>query len=251
MNKYRHAILLLLGAMFAIGQQCVFAQSDFATQPKDMLNAFDQQNNHNESHQFRSGWKSDYKSEDFNYDRVTAMPNAPEDLDYDDYESEQLRNTNSPSSSFEGIGTLLMILGYIVLAVVIGFVIYAFMQNGGIRSKGLGGKASEYEVLEEDLNFEEADYITLAKRAKADGLLKLAIRYYFLAYLQQLNHDKYIEFHIDKTNLDYKYEIADVHLRNDFTTLSRVFDYCWYGEHNLSNEQFSNAEQLFMQKIQK
>jgi hypothetical protein len=127
-------------------------------------------------------------------------------------------------------------------------VIYSLVSDGGISRKGKKQKGM-YEIVDETLNFSEIDYFTLIRQAEQAGEYKLAIRYYFLAYLQRLNREKTIEFHPDKTNREYRYEIESSDIRNEFEILSRIFDYCWYGDHDLTDEQFKQAALNFKNKL--
>ena len=75
------------------------------------------------------------------------------------------------------------------------------------------------------------------------------MRFYFLAYLKQLHQGEHIDFHKDKSNRDYRYEINDTTIRSEFDVLSRVFDYCWYGEFEIGTEQFGRVEILFSKHL--
>jgi hypothetical protein len=191
------------------------------------------------SRTFKPNLKSRYSSEEFDYTEVVR--------------EEKIREIEIPQQNFrnlELIGKILKILGIIILIIVVAFVIRAFVLEGGVSRRGKKIKGL-YEVVDEELDFEEVDYLKLAKNAESSGEFKLAVRYYFLAYLQQLNRTKIIDFHPDKTNREYRYEIENIDTKSDFDLLCRVFDYCWYGDHDLNAEQFKNAKQIFAKFLDK
>lgn len=216
-------------------------EDDYIDQtPIDVLQFFEEGQSENQTHQFRNGWSDAYQGNEFDYNRVSP-----------DNEKDFVTPEPVDVGFFKTIGFILKILGYLAIFVIVALVIRSFAQNGGIISSRAKSKKSQYEILEENLVFDEANYFSMSQKAKTDGLFPLAVRYYFLAYLQQLHKEKIIDYHLDKSNLDYRYEIDDLQIRSDFSTLSRVFDYCWYSEQDLSKEQFNSAEQLFLQIMKK
>ena len=184
---------------------------------------------------FKSDLKSRYKSKDFDY-------------------TEKAKNGNGfrPNENILGFfAWLLKWGGLTVLLVIIILVIRALVLDGGGFWRAANKSKGLYEIVDETIDFENVDYFSLASNASKNGEFKLAIRYYFLAYLQKLNKDNIIDFHTDKTNREYRYEIEDRAVRNDFDTLCRIFDYCWYGDRDLTADQFKNAESNFMSRLDK
>jgi hypothetical protein len=225
---------------YSVDDEYLLEDGYYDRTPIDVFQYFEEGQTVTQTHQFRNRWKDDYQGAEFDYNRITRIEKK------DDYVKEPI-----DIGFFETFGLILKILGYLAIVAILVLVFRAFIQNGGVISSKAISKKSDYEILEENLVFVEADYLGLAQKAKSEGLYSLAVRYYFLAYLQLLNKEKIIDYHIDKTNLDYRYEINVIQIRNEFSTLSRVFDYCWYSEQDLSEEQFRSAEQLFLQKLKK
>ena len=74
---------------------------------------------------------------------------------------------------------------------------------------------------------------------------RLAVRFYYLLLLQKLAQKDIIDWQVQKTNADYVYEIKNEVLRTDFTRLTRIYDFIWYGNFEVSQNAFSKAEQEF------
>ena len=74
---------------------------------------------------------------------------------------------------------------------------------------------------------------------------RLAVRFYYLFLLQKLAQKDIIDWQVQKTNADYVYEIKNEVLRTDFTRLTRIYDFIWYGNFEVSQNAFSKAEQEF------
>lgn len=96
---------------------------------------------------------------------------------------------------------------------------------------------------EEDL--QEVDIDTLLKQALEDNNFRLAIRYYYLATLKGLSNNNVIEYHLDKTNSEYLFEIKDSNIRSQFSYLSYVYSYVWYGEFPIDEKSFKVAQNKY------
>jgi hypothetical protein len=97
--------------------------------------------------------------------------------------------------------------------------------------------------VEEKLHL--ANFKDLISSAKSKSDYRLSVRFYYLWLLRKLSEKKYIVWDINKTNMDYLYELKDKQLRERFNQHCYVYDYVWYGEFELSAEEFSRVEQSF------
>lgn len=194
---------------------------------------------------FRKSWRSDYKDKVFDYSQKkktkreevsTNLPNAPNPIFLDLYKL---------------IAVIAKIIGYALIVLVVFLVVRAVFTDSGISISGFGTKKRDYEILDNDSEKIEEDWFLKAQESKKRQDYKMAIRYYFLAYLKQLHIEKHIEFHKDKSNREYRYEIADQNVQYEFELLSRVFDYCWYGDFAVDEPQFSRAEELFFKHLKR
>lgn len=187
------------------------------------------------SRAFRKDWKADYSDERFDYSHIKTTKKEITRSDW--------------SGFYEFMAILAKIIGYGILLFILFLVIRALLTDSGFT---LNFKKSQKPSVvlsnKKEINIDE-DWHALALNAKNKGDLKLAVRYYFMAYLKQLNRAEHIVFHPDKSNRDYRYEIGDGVLRNDFDVLSRVFDYCWYGDFEIDQEQFERVEKLFLNHL--
>lgn len=135
----------------------------------------------------------------------------------------------------------------IVSAVII--IVFAIMKLTGVDKNGLFGRSSgspgKYSLLQDDINlisFEDA-----IEKAINDGNYRLATRLHYLQALKNLSDNGYIDWRINKTNTDYLREITGKPFRDMFGTLTFNFEYSWYGERQLSKEQFLEIRKKFQQ----
>ena len=99
-------------------------------------------------------------------------------------------------------------------------------------------------------NIEGLDIDALIEEAIQKQNYRLAVRWCFLKSLQWLNKQNKITWQPAKTNVDYQQELKDKTLKADFTSLSYVFEYVWYGETNCDEKlcaDYKNKVEKFIQ----
>lgn len=191
-------------------------------------------------------YKNDYRSDKYDYTEKIKEPEP---------EKEPVEE-RSPSSFSFNFGTLAKIIFYAFLALAGILVIYLIVkgiQDMGFAKNGKTVTPTSSDIGEKDLDPEEVldsdNLHSLIARAKQEGNYTLAVRYYFLLYLEQLEQNKHITYHRDKTNQDYVAELKDDKLVADFVKLSYPFEYVWYGKKPLTAQTFETLEKIFQSKL--
>jgi hypothetical protein len=103
------------------------------------------------------------------------------------------------------------------------------------------------DITEEDIR--QMNFGQMIEETKKENNYRLAIRYYYLWLLKRLANREIIDWHWEKTNGDYLYEIKDNNLRKDFEYLSYVYEYSWYGDFPIDEAAFSKAEKAFQKTL--
>jgi hypothetical protein len=62
-----------------------------------------------------------------------------------------------------------------------------------------------------------------------------------------LNEKGFIKYELEKTNWTYVYELSQTDLNDDFVELTKYFDYIWYGEFALNEENYQMLKSKFIQ----
>lgn len=101
------------------------------------------------------------------------------------------------------------------------------------------------KLVYEDEDIHETDIEGLLQKAIIDKEYRLAVRYYYLSVLKELSHKKLIEYHKDKTNSEYLFEIEDQTTRTKFSYLSYVYSYIWYGDFPIDEANFKLAQEKY------
>lgn len=142
--------------------------------------------------------------------------------------------------SLFGNSTLSRILVWLIIISAFTFVVYKlFVGNNSVlsaRKKKLeaGEQTGENEAIEAN-NWEE-----LMQQASRNNDARLAVRYSYMWLLQMLQQKNLIQYSADKTNYEYYRELAETSYRQPFKSLSRQYEYTWYGKYELSQTAYND-----------
>ncbi|MCL7764589.1 hypothetical protein MPF19_14290 [Polaribacter sp. Z014] len=167
----------------------------------------------------------------------------------EDVEEEEEKKPTSPTSAAI-IGAIIYFISHIfpfILGAIIIFIILKTIL--GADSNFWNFKKSKKKVAEkliyEDEDIHETDIEGLLQKAILSKEYRLAIRYYYLSVLKILSNKKLIDYHKDKTNSEYLFEIEDTTTRTNFSYLSYVYSYVWYGDFPIDETNFKLAESKY------
>lgn len=107
-----------------------------------------------------------------------------------------------------------------------------------------------YDTALEDIH--AVDFGAALAEAEASGNFRLAVRLGYLQILRHLAEQQLIAWQPEKTNHDYLRELGGTRWAPDFATLTRQFEYVWYGELPLASEAYPalrENRQQFLQQL--
>lgn len=181
------------------------------------------------------------ENEDFQYDRYKEPPRSIWDRFWSWvwYKIDQLMSTKP------GKITVWTVIILLAVAAIVFFV----MKVMGMNKAGLFARESDsaiqYNLSSDDINqisFEQA-----IEQAILQGNFRLALRLLYLQSLKKLSDKGYIDWQINKTNSDYIFEVLNKPWHPLFKSLTRKFEYTWYGEMNIGKDDFENLQLQFQQ----
>lgn len=125
------------------------------------------------------------------------------------------------------------------LIAVILYAVYKILVGDGISIFGRTSKvlAEDTHALVEDIN--DTNWEKLLEKAAKEGDLRLSVRYSYMLLLRLLQDSDLIQYREDKTNFQYVSELADTQYKQPFRTLSRQYEYTWYGEYPISQDSYN------------
>ncbi|GAA0539811.1 DUF4129 domain-containing protein [Chitinophaga japonensis] len=168
------------------------------------------------------------------------------------YDLEQKENK---APSWLGVA-LLAILGflqsiriviYIVLVTGLVLLLVFFLRQQGYRFSRKPVETDAAGNMEEDPGV--GGYEKQVQEAIAAGQFRLAVRYLYLQALRQLAERQLITLTRDKTNADYLRVLLQTPWHRPFASLTRDYEYIWYGEVDVNAAQFSRIHGQFRQFI--
>lgn len=152
-----------------------------------------------------------------------------------------------PNSSFNYNEEFFYFLGILGLAVLI-YIFYKliYSRDSFFRKDN---KEPETECVQNlgyvEKNLMNTDLKPYLVDSIKDRNYTLAIRYMQLLNIQKLAHAHVIKWKYSKTNNDFANEISDSVLKNEFIKCTRVFEYVWFGDFNLTAADFERYQQDF------
>lgn len=94
-------------------------------------------------------------------------------------------------------------------------------------------------------HIESVDLDSLMEEAIKNKNYRLAVRYQFLKILKQLSQKNIIEWHFEKTNVDYEREIDEAGLQQEFKKASYLYENIWYGEQPIDENGYNRTNLRF------
>lgn len=145
------------------------------------------------------------------------------------------------------------IIKYVLIAAVIAIVVFVAIKLIGLNYNILTGKSKPVEVpFEENLeNIHEIDFDEQLNAALLSNNYRLVVRLLYLKTLKQLTDKQLINWQPEKTNQAYVLELASQPYQQEFKSLTKQFEYIWYGEFYIDKNTFEPIHQSFQAFNQK
>ena len=140
----------------------------------------------------------------------------------------------------------LKIFFWILALIFIVFTGYKVLFKNGIFS---AKKNKVFEENREDYSSDLDDiskYEVLIAEAEKRYDYNLAIRYSFLKTLKILSERGFISFVADKTNQEYLYEMKSNNYFEEFQSLTRNYEYLWYGKFLIDEKSYQLLKEKFI-----
>ncbi|WP_286969244.1 DUF4129 domain-containing protein [Flavobacterium sp. UBA4854] len=203
-----------------------------------------------EAKHFEKDFKTKYTDKEFVYEYK-----APEKNWWDNFKNWLARqifnlfNFSSVKTSFDFISFLFRIIAVLVVVVLIYFIAKALIKKEGRWIFGKNANKGTLFYSDAEKNIHLLDFEKLIKESVETGERRIAVRYYYLWLLKVMAQHHYIEWDIEKTNSDYLYELHNPTHKEEFTYLSYLYNYIWYGEFEIDDATFRKTENRFKKAL--
>ncbi|AXY78276.1 DUF4129 domain-containing protein [Paraflavitalea soli] len=133
---------------------------------------------------------------------------------------------------------------YIILGVIFVLIIYRIIVVNNLFMTAASRRRKE-GVQELENEIDDNDFDGKIQAAIQERDFRAAIRFMYLKSLRSLNDKGWIRYHAQGTNYEYISQVHPYGVGNEFRFLTHVYEYVWYGEFALSEEQFNRVHQNF------
>lgn len=181
-------------------------------------------------------------------DDVVTLKNKRRDLWYADSSFTQApgsgnkkvskvqKRTANPELLKKVMGTLSYLIGALILvALAYAFYNFSTVKKPSKPQKQGGGEEEGIETVD---NLYQVDFISGIAAAEANGNFRQALRYYYLLLLREFSKQSLIRYEKNKTNQQYAEEIKNHKRGPDFRLATRYYNFVWYGERPLDEENY-------------
>lgn len=137
----------------------------------------------------------------------------------------------------------------VVLIISIALLVLAAMMlgRGGIRRVFQGAPTSQATVFSDSEDIHEMDLPGLISEAEEQGDLRRAIRLHYLMVLKRAVESGLLRWSPDFTDHDYIAQLTDSHVRGQFSQLSAIFQWVWYGDSPITPERYALLRNSFLE----
>jgi hypothetical protein len=133
---------------------------------------------------------------------------------------------------------------YIILGVILVLIIYRIVVVNNLFMTPASRRRIE-QTEEPETEIDDNNLDTKVRQAIQEKNYRLAIRFMYLKTLRSLNEKGWIRYHAQATNNEYISQVHHYGAGNEFRFLTHVYEYVWYGEFALTEEQFNKVQQNF------
>lgn len=152
-------------------------------------------------------------------------------------------SSDAQASDFTDIA--LKIFYVVIFLLVVFFIVKAIINKEGTWVFGKSSDKSIIPITDLENNIHSTDFNALVAEAESCGNFRLAIRFYYLWLLKTLSEAEIIDYDVEKTNSDYYYEITSEAIKKQYAYTSYLYNYIWYGEFDIDQNQFQKAKDAF------
>jgi hypothetical protein len=126
-------------------------------------------------------------------------------------------------------------------------VIYFLAQNKiNLFSKESKGSASDADSTDGKVDIFRLSYTELLRKAEQEQDYRSAVRLLYLQTLKLLSEANIIHYQTDYTNLEYVQQLYQTKFYDEFFTVTRHYEYVWYGKFEISKELFGKMKHDFL-----
>jgi hypothetical protein len=135
----------------------------------------------------------------------------------------------------------------VIMVIMVGLLIFAVVKIALSNRMMMRRGPKQFNQQEDDADLQKEDLDKLITQAEQQANFRLAVRYRYMKALQQMDTRGIIQLDAKSTNWDYVNRMVRHPLKKQFLLLTRVYEYVWYGEFSVNEEQYQYLKTEFEQ----
>ena len=149
------------------------------------------------------------------------------------------------------LSAIVKAIPWIVLALLLFFILKFFLKVNTRNATDVLETVPSIQLTNDEELINNLQLNELIAQAIQEKDYRLAVRFYYLLILQKLTDKELIVWQQEKTNEDFIREVAKLKIASDFTEITRLYDFVWYGNFEINEPEFLKATTLFNTLTQK
>ena len=145
----------------------------------------------------------------------------------------------------KGVRIGMKILMYVLPVIILAYAILRFMGMEKVMLWLSGQKSTNPAFDFTEDNIYGIDFSQEIDDAVAQGRYRDATRLNYLKALRTLSDTGRIKWNKNKTNIDYAHELAESSFSHAFTDITRIYEYAWYGEFQVTEQEYFRVKDHF------
>lgn len=143
------------------------------------------------------------------------------------------------------LAAIVKAIPWIVLGLLLFFMLKFFLKVNTRNATDVLATIPSIQLTNDEALINNLQLGELIAQAIQEKDYRLAVRFYYLQILQKLTDKELIVWQQEKTNEDFIREIAQLKFASDFTEITRLYDFVWYGNFEINEPEFLKATTLF------
>lgn len=177
---------------------------------------------------------------------LVAELRSDEDLTYERTEPVKKKEPRDSPDNIAVNPWLKNLLWGIIILVFLAIVIaFLYRSNAGMFGKRAKKEEAPEEFSESGDNIFDINYESEIRNAIGAGKYPLAVRLLYLQTLKNLSQRELIEYRQERTNGDYIFQLFNSPYYKSFFSLTRHYEYVWYGKFPVSPAAFQAMQTEF------
>ncbi|MFT3702330.1 MAG: hypothetical protein QM802_08175 [Agriterribacter sp.] len=140
----------------------------------------------------------------------------------------------------------------VIIGLFVGAIVWFLIQNKMNIFGSSAPAAINRTVVEGEIdNIFTTDIKAEIEKAVKNEHYRLAIRLHYLQLLKVFSQNNVLTYRNDATNLEYLTQLYSTTYYKDFFKVTRDYEYAWYGETNVSKQQYESVQNNFFELYNK